>query len=365
MLTHDEAPSSAETNPAPSGDIGVGAPGGGILGARRRLAMISSARRLSRHLPPGLDRGVRELGKAVLDYRGARSAFLRWVAFRPLGRCSGLLLAPFGRARLLVAADDTEIGRVVYASGGYERLYMEVVLTELARRDQLRVDGKLFVDVGANIGTSTVDALVHFGFLRALCFEPDAENHRILRMNLMLNELEHRADHHRAALSDRDGDGVLELATANTADHRLAVAGASSSNAVVRSETVACRRLDSVLAAGDLAPEDIGLVWVDTQGHEGFVLRGAPSVTGAGVPAVIEYWPSVMAATGSLEVLEEIVARDYTTVIDVHLLSHGLADEATTPAAEIGSLRARYGEGGHTDLLLVRSPARRFDEHRG
>lgn len=351
MSQHDPARPPDGTRPAPGRQGGAG----GAVGARCRLAVINQARRLSSHLPPGLDRNVRQLGKAVIDYRGARASYLRWMAFGPLGRASSLLLAPFGEARLLVDAGDDEVGRVVYASGGYERLYMQAAVTELARRGQLRTEGTVFVDVGANIGTSTVDALVHYGFSRALCFEPDVDNHRLLRMNLVLNGLDGRTTTHRLALSDTDGEGLLELAQDNPADHRVAVSGAPASEAPRRTEAVTCRRLDTILAEAGVGPRDIALMWVDTQGHEAFVLGGAPSVVAAGVPAVVEYWPSVMQATGALEPFEEIVAGHYDTVIDVHLLSHGLAGEAVTDAHDVVALRDRYRDGAHTDLLLLRS----------
>src|SRR5215212_8771895 len=121
--------------------------------AEKAFALIGHGRRISARLPGNWDRRARELGKAVVNYRGARRAYGRQVLFRLLARGSDVLSAPFGDVQLLVPADDQEIGRVVFATGGYERVYMACAVDEL-RRAGRHVGGTTFVDVGANIGTS-------------------------------------------------------------------------------------------------------------------------------------------------------------------------------------------------------------------
>ena len=62
-----------------------------------------------------------------------------------------------------------------------------------------------FLDVGANIGTTTVSALLHGPFASAICFEPERQNLVDLRLNLLLNGLEDRATAIGVALSDQSG----------------------------------------------------------------------------------------------------------------------------------------------------------------
>ena len=57
-----------------------------------------------------------------------------------------------------------------------------------------RSRGRSFVDVGANIGTTTIPALLSHGFETAVAIEPEPENVRVLRMNVLLNDLEDRVD---------------------------------------------------------------------------------------------------------------------------------------------------------------------------
>jgi FkbM family methyltransferase len=328
--------------------------------AEQAFELIARARRASSRLPGRWDRRVRDLGKAIVNYRGARRAYGRQVLFGLFRHGSDVLLAPFGRAQLLVPSDDQEIGRVVFATGGYERLYMAHAAAEL-RRLGFPVDGTTFVDIGANIGTSTVDALVEFGFARAVCFEPDERSFRLLMANVAFNGLEARVCAFRTALSSTDGSSLLETSSTNRGDNRLITGHrprdgggrSAEGHQVVR---VPCRRFDALVEDGEIVLDDVGVVWLDAQGHEPFVLQGATKALEAGVPLVMEYSPADLEASRSLEELEAIVRRHYTTVIDLHLLASGLRAQAVLAAADIDRLRHR-ADRQHTDLLVVRAAA--------
>jgi FkbM family methyltransferase len=327
--------------------------------AEQTFQRIARARRFSSRLPGLWDRRVRDLGKAVVNYRGARRSYGRQVLFGLARHGSDVLLAPFGRAHLLVPSDDLEIGRVVFATGGYERVYMAHATAEL-RRMGFPVDGTTFVDIGANIGTSTVDALVEFGFGRAVCFEPDERSFRLLMANVALNGLDSRVRAFHAALSSTDGSSLLERSSTNRGDNRL-ISRESQQDGERRSPggdhvvRVPCRRFDALVGEGVIALADVGVMWLDAQGHEPFVLQGATEALEAGIPLVMEYSPADLEASRSLGELEGLVRRHYTTVIDLHLLASGLRSQAVLAAADIGRLRDR-ADGRHTDLLVVRAP---------
>lgn len=284
----------------------------------------------------------------MLNYRGARAGGLRGVRFRRLARHSPLLVAPFGAGRLLVDATDDEIGRMVFMTGGYERIYLQTAVQQLAAAG-IDVTGTTFVDIGANIGTSTVDALLHFGFGRAVCFEPGVDNARLLAMNATLNGLTDRMAIHPIALSDREGSAVLARSAHNSGDHRVAT-GAPLSGSVT--EDVRLARLDTLVADGTLDLQGVGLVWIDVQGHEPFVLAGAGSVLEAGLPLVLEYSPAAIADHG-LAMFEQLQAAGYAIAIDLHLMAHGCTG-STMPASVLPDLPERLRGVDHTDLLLLR-----------
>lgn len=311
---------------------------------------VRRVQRLSARLPPKWDRRLRELGKQVIDYRGARSTMFRGPLFRALGRHSELLVAPYGVGRIVVDPRDSEISRVVFIRGEYERLYMDAAVEVLRSEHGGTGLGPVFVDVGANIGISTLDALLHFGFEEAICLEPDSRNMRLLRMNLALNDLDDRVEVRRIAVSDVDGEGVIQRASANFGDTRLLNGDASS----VDVETVTTRSIDSLVAEGLIDVARIGLLWIDVQGHDPFVLAGARSLIEADVPVVVEYWPEGMIASGSFDLFSSVVRELFTTVVDLRRRCEGAADGGRFPADQIDRLRDRYIGAEFTDLLLLR-----------
>jgi FkbM family methyltransferase len=335
---------------------------GSLLGDRKDdrraelvFQLIGRARRLSGHLPGRWDRRARDLGKAMVNYRGARRTYLRQALFSMLGRGSEVLLAPFGRVALLVPADDDEIGRVVFATGGYERVYMQCAVEEL-RRLGVPLEGTTFLDVGANIGTSTVDALVDFGFGRAVCFEPDERSFRLLMANVAINGLEGRVQAYQAALSAADGSSRLAISSTNHADNRLVEGPEPDGDRGEQLVEVRCRSFDSLVEEGEIELEHLGVIWLDAQGHEPLVLEGARTALEAGIPLVMEYTPAALCEGATLLELETTIEAYYTTVVDLHLMASGLRSQAVFPTSEVRRLRDNGGRE-HTDLLLVRSPA--------
>ena len=306
-----------------------------------RESLIGVARRLSSRLPERWDRAARDAAKVAFDYNGSRRTAMRHLRYAVVRTSAPLLAAPFGPGQLVVDARDEEVGRRVFLTGGYERAHMEAALRHLAAAS-IPTAGSVFVDVGANVGTSTVDALLQFGFGRAVCFEPAPDNARLLRANLVLNDLDGRAAVHAVAVSDYDGPcGLLDSPT-NSGDRRLLTNGTG----------LECRRLDSFVEAGLLDPAEIGLVWIDVQGHEPHVLRGAKVAIPAGVPVVVEYCPWVLG--DGLEDLDGQIADRFSTMVDLRALAAGMGEASVmlTPS-DLPRLAARYRRSGYTDLLLL------------
>jgi len=309
----------------------------------KKLAFIGVAQRWSDRLPPRWARRARDLGKIAVDHRGERRKAFRHVQYELVRRASPVLAAPFGPGQLLVDAQDDEIGRTVYVSGGYERWHMEAAITHL-RAIGLDPAGKVFVDVGANIGTSTIDALVQFGFGRAVCFEPAPDNARLLRVNLVWNDLDGRATVHPVAISDRDGCGVLARSPTNSGDHRF-TAGRDGDDQ--------CRRLDFYVESGALDPSLVGLVWIDAQGHEAHVLRGAAALLTARAPVVLEYCPWILGGGARVAELDELIARHFRTIVNLNLAAEGRTAEMVLAPADLPALARQFATRGYADLLLL------------
>jgi FkbM family methyltransferase len=246
-----------------------------------------------------------------------------------------------------------------FVRGFFDEATVRSMLVALARHAGIAtVEGLTVLEVGANIGTETVSLLVQHGIERVVAVEPDSENVRILRANLALNGVQDRVVIYEMALSDADGVVVFERSENNWGDHRVRVAGSSApalhdEGLRVTSE-VPARRLDSLVDAGEIDLDDIDLVWIDAQGHEGHILDGAERLATAGIPVVTEYWPYGLRRAGALDRFHALVAQRYNAIVDLR------QPEVALAAEHIAELAARYSvDNGsdptvpYTDLLLI------------
>lgn len=173
--------------------------------------------------------------------------------------------------------------------------------------------GTTFLDVGANIGQTTLAAL-RAGSGSVLAFEPVVETFQLLRANLALNGVEDRVDTLRVALSDRSGTETLVLIPDKLGSSRLP-SGARGESKKPRA-TVTLARLDDLVSDGTLDPGSIGLLWIDTEGHEAHVLRGAGQTLAHGFPVVAELNPG-LAGADELDAVAALLRERFTSFLDL------------------------------------------------
>lgn len=283
----------------------------------------------------------------------------REAFFDLAGRFSPVVAAQPPRANtVFVSTADLAVGRETFAQGLYDEKQVEKVLRVVAEvaPDFDSGDHRTVVEVGANIGTTTLLIAQHLSPSRIVAYEPDPTNAELLRLNLVANDLADVVSVRELAISDRAGTAVLGLSTDNHGDHRVLVseeAGASPQGSARAVVTVELSTLDAALADDGVAIDDISLVWCDVQGHEGHMLAGAGRLLCARVPVVIEYWPYGLARANGLELLESMIVANYTTVVDMPRTSDSKPD--LLAAGDMSHLRTRYtGRDGYTDLLLLK-----------
>ena len=257
------------------------------------------------------------------------------------------IAASSGETPYLFHTWDREMGPHVWREGGYDATEMAWILDFLGHPQK----GKTVVDVGANIGTSTIPFLTTYGARRVIAFEPEPRNLKLLRCNLILHDLDEAVDVHPVAVSSARSTLRMELCSWNGGDHRIAAVNSDDTadwdNEDRESVVIEAVRLDEV----DL-PSDVALFWVDTQGHEASVLAGAPRLP---VPWVIEYWPYVLRRADSLELLHGILSEQFRDIVDVRASMtsgapvHVAAENLDQVAASLGD---RY-----TDFILFPNAA--------
>jgi FkbM family methyltransferase len=200
-----------------------------------------------------------------------------------------------------------------------------------------RIDPRgVFVDVGANVGTTTLAALRRFDC--AIAVEAEPRNAALLRANTALNGLESRVTIVEAACSSTSSEVELRLSHTHHGGHAVGRPKEGEESLHVPAIT-----LDDLIAKAGVAPAGVGLVWMDVGGHEDEVLRGGASLVDEGVPIVVEVRPRT--APG----IEQLLGERYTQAVD-------LRTEIELPLAELSAYLGRLGGDGSrkfTDVLLT------------
>ena len=291
----------------------------------------------------------RELGRLAADFPTEVAALWRRLAWGAIGRMTPVVAVERSGMRFFVSTKDQVIGRRFFAYPTVLEQDIVRAFTALSAVDGFDglTDGTV-VEIGANIGTHTVELITHYGAAAVVAIEPDPGNVSLLRQNLLVNGVSERATVMPVALSDSAGVMQLERSSTNHGDHRIRVTTAVTDGAELERETidVDVTTLDALVADGTIALDRIRLVWMDTQGHESHVLAGAARVVGSSIPIVAEYWPYALRRAGGLERFHAQVAAHYDHVIDLHPSAGG--PPRVLPAGrlpELDAVRSPTGSG--------------------
>jgi FkbM family methyltransferase len=239
-----------------------------------------------------------------------------------------------------------EIGCAVYATGRYEGPEIDAVLAWLSRSDR-----KTVIDLGANVGTTSVPfALAGY---HVLAIEPIPETYSMLTMNVSQNLLDGRIDCVQVAISDTDATVAMWTGFAS-GQAEVAVPGKQPS--MTRSGgtrgalvSVRARRLDTLLTEQALAPGDVALVWADVQGSETSVIDTGGPLWRAGVPLYLEVYPPGLHLQSGLDAFLDSVGSNFSKFLTKGDLMSG---SPVRPIEQFPTF-ARSLEHSYSDALLL------------
>jgi lipopolysaccharide transport system ATP-binding protein len=195
---------------------------------------------------------------------------------------------------MLVYKDDEVIGKSLIESGSFqENKISDVILFLKVNYD---FEPKVFVDIGANIGTHSIYSLKNSIFENAICFEPNEDNFKLLQSNFILNNVEKFGKLEKIALSNFSGEIEMELSKSNRGDHRIK---AKSTRLSFGEEMDRIYDKVNVVTIDEYTRQNESdwsksLVWMDTQGHEGFIFSGGSEFFKSikSSPFIVaEFWP--------------------------------------------------------------------------
>lgn len=176
-----------------------------------------------------------------------------------------------------------------------------------------------FLDLGANIGTTCVYFVKKLApNLKVLAFEPDPETFKLLRANLILNDLDDRTIAVNCGLGDKFDEMTMYIHKENPGGNSLL-----NYKADAPTETVKVIPLDSYLAENKIAAQDVKYIWIDTEGFEAQVLLGAKNLLAeTAAPVFMECNLLAWKDSGLLyKMIDLLKATGYTRFISVLELS--------------------------------------------
>jgi FkbM family methyltransferase len=289
--------------------------------------------------------GISNALKYALNWKGGRKGVAAEYKFRILSHLTpSIEVLGEGGIRYFVDTRDGGVGFQVFRDGAFDATAMQDIVGLLGRETGRSLRNRVFVDIGANIGTTTALALIKYGAREAIAVEPAPRNLELLLLMLSINGLEDRARTYRVALSDRDGTATMAISIRHGGDDRVLMPGNWGQLIERPTVDVPMTTLDKL----DIDFDDVSLVWMDVQGHEGHVLAGADRLLRSDVPVLIEYCPSMLREAGGLDVLHDLVKRNFNRCIDCRTGQWMAADN-------LSGLTDEYVNGRYTDVLLTRA----------
>jgi len=265
------------------------------------------ARSAWRALKGKFGRGRRELRRRLLEPLLVGRPTLRDIVMRALAARGHLILCDLGDTRFFVDPGDRVVGATLIWHGGYQRNELDRAIALISATGSLPA-GAVFVDVGANIGTHTVYALRSSRFARAIAFEPEPHNARLLSMNLEVNGLEQRAVVVPNAAGASAGRATLHLHPRNKGAHAIGFAPSVDGLDCLDVPVV---RVEDALRELGVAAADVGLVWMDVEGYEPQALEGLGELLQRAVPIVFEFFPRRYDAATKRQLVQRL-ATHYT-----------------------------------------------------
>jgi FkbM family methyltransferase len=206
----------------------------------------------------------------------------------------------------------------------------------------------VFLDVGANIGTTSLAAAKNDHVSHVIAIEPSSDNFALLQCNIYLNKLHGKIRAIHAAASNSNDPVDLLLSPDSSGDHRVRNSAARAPDSKV--ERIVAVTIDDV--AKDCA-DDVAFMWIDVQGYEYFVLRGAERLLSRfGKLAVqMEFWPYGLEETNTTELLCRFCKDHFSRYVDVREYLN-VQGESVHSISEIDLLPTRYRDT-YTDIFLI------------
>ncbi len=201
---------------------------------------------------------------------------------------------------LMTFSPHDYIGRKIYRKGHFERENVDRLLSVLRQRGLLQQD-KVLLELGGNIGTQTIYFALSQAFRHIVTVEPDPRNFQLLRTNIDQNGLGERI----AAINSAAGEneGTIDFFLHRDNHGKSSALRQSARDIEIK---VPVKPVTTILAEAGVAPEEIGLIWMDIEGYEPIAARSMQPLLTRRVPFYMEFSPVFYGPAGSRAFVEHL-----------------------------------------------------------
>lgn len=291
------------------------------------------------------------LQRGIASLSPRRRRLLAWRAIA----ASDATTVGFSRGGLswTVPVGDPHIGFGLFVDDGFQLAQLHALLAWLERHRPALGPGEVFVDVGANIGTTSIPVAREQG-CRVLAIEPVPANFNLLRQNVSANGLADRILLVNAAIVR--SPGFVRTQSDDSGAAFVARPGDASEAHTASRSCIECQGLPlgDVLAGSGVRVADVAVVWADVQGCEVDVIDTGAEIWAAGAPLWAEFETPVLALQRGIDAFFVAAAKHFDRFIDARDLLREGAGCQPRPIAHLSQALPRdAGVLFSTDVLLI------------
>lgn len=250
---------------------------------------------------------------------------------------------------------DLDIGLLMFVDGGFQASQMQALLGWMRRAGVFSGSRDVFVDAGANIGTTCIPIVRETG-CRALAIEPVEENFRYLARNVEANGMNGRIRLAKQAIARKPGTVKMCLTAGSHGGNFVAREGLTEipEHVISGYEEIGADALTSIIESAGYGMDEIAMVWADVQGCEMEVVESGSRLWAQGVPLWAEVEPHSLRRQEAYDVLPDALAAHFGSFIDSRDLRQHGERAAPRPIGEFAGLMQQITpEESNTDVLLL------------
>lgn len=244
----------------------------------------------------------------------------------------------------------------LFGAGAFEPEQLETVIAWLQRNNRLDDPSRVILEVGANIGMSTIPLAKKTG-LRVLAVEPIPANYELLRRNVQQNGLANRVMLANVAISDRPGTVTMVWHPEHMGSSEITNADGNAAISTIididHHVEVDAVPINDMLEANGIRPADIAFVWCDVQGHERQLVESGAELWANGVPLLTELWPYALNVHGGIPAFLTTVQRYFHQFIPLDRLRRDDVRARPQPITAMASFMSGLRGIAWSNVLLL------------